>query len=388
MHHSNRREFLKTATVTGLAASAGLAADAVFTREVYAAKKGKYTLRFRRLGKTDMKVTEVGFGVMNTRDPELLKAGLDAGINWFDTSHSYMRGVNEEVLGKVLKDYGRNKVYVATKIRCDSPEPIRPRMETSLRRLQTDHVDILFMHMPNATSQILNEEHMRTFEQIKKDGLARYIGVSIHEKHVELSDAITNSRFWEALLIGYSYKSGEDVSAAIARARKAGLAVIAMKTQEKGKGYPDHGMGNISEQQAALRWVLQNKYIDTAIPGMTNFEQLEEDLAVMGMKFALLDTHEIRHFAQAPRDGYCRGVSGCTGCEGQCPYGVNIREINRCLGYEYGYRNHQLARENYDAISRVASLEKCAECGDVCTVSCVNGLDLAESVRRARNLFA
>jgi aryl-alcohol dehydrogenase-like predicted oxidoreductase len=389
MQHSNRRDFLKTAAITGVTVGAGLAADTAFTRKLYAQTKGKNTLRFRELGKTGIKVTEVGFGVMNTRDPELIKAGLDAGINWFDTAHGYMKGVNEETLGKVLKETGRKDIFVATKVHAKGRDgkTVREMMETSLKRLQMNHVDIMFMHMPDEVPEITVEQHMKAFEQAKKDGLARFIGVSIHTNHVALADAITNSKFWEALLIGYNHRSEPEVTKAIERARKAGLAVIAMKTQDKGKGFANHNMGNINTQQAALKWVLQNKYVDTTIPGVTNFEQLEENVAVMGMQLSLLDSHEMHRFAKAPRDGYCRGVTGCTGCQGQCPFGVEICELNRCLGYAYGYGDLRLARENYAELPASSHVEVCGDC-DVCQVKCVNGLDLTDSIRRAGELFA
>ncbi len=320
---------------------------------------------------------------------ELIKAGLDAGINWFDTAHGYMNGVNEQVLGKVLKDFGRKKVYVATKVHAvgRDAKTVRQMMETSLKRLQMDYVDILYMHMPDESAQIMNEEHMKVFEQAKKDGLARFIGVSIHKNQAELCDTITNSKFWESVLIGYNYKSGIEVTKAIERARKAGLSVIAMKTQDKNKGYPNHNMGDISIQQAALKWVLQNKYVDTTIPGVKAFEEIEEDLAVMGMKLALLESHEMHRHVEAPRDGYCRGVSGCTGCQGQCPFGVDVCEVNRCIEYAYGYKNLALAHENYTQLPPSSRVDICGKC-DECTVKCVNGLNLTENIRRAKELFA
>ena len=93
MNNSNRREFLKNAAAGGLVVGAGLAAVSLFPRRIFAQniKKGGQ-LVYRELGSTGLKVTEVAFGVMNTRDPELVQAGLDAGINFFDTAHGYMNG--------------------------------------------------------------------------------------------------------------------------------------------------------------------------------------------------------------------------------------------------------------------------------------------------------
>ncbi|MDP2981993.1 MAG: aldo/keto reductase [Candidatus Latescibacter sp.] len=390
MQHSSRREFLKKTAVTGLIAGAGLSASGLFPRRIFAQDKkqdGKPTLR--KLGSTGLEVSEVGFGVMNTRDPELVKAGLDAGINYFDTAHGYMNGVNEQVLGEVLKQAGRNKVLVATKVHCKgrSADDVRQMMELSLKRLQTDHVEIMFMHMPQNSSEIMIEEHMKVFEKAKKDGLCRFIGVSTHTNHADTIATAVNSKFWEAVTVGYNHQSPDEVTAAIEKARKAGLAIIAMKTQVKGKGYPDHKMGDISSQQAALKWVLQNKYVDTTIPGVRNFEEIAENVAVMGMKMSFFDRRTLYKHAENLKGAYCRGAAGCTGCQDQCPKGVEICELNRCLGYAYGYEDLRLAKENYAQLPPASRVERCSDCGE-CVVKCVSGLDLTDSVRRARKLFA
>jgi uncharacterized protein len=390
MKNSNRREFLKKTAATGLIAGAELAAVSLFPRRIFAEDKKKGgELVYRELGSTGLKVTEVSFGVMNTRDPELIQAGFDAGMNYFDTAHGYMNGVNEEVLGEVLKKNGRNKAYIATKVHCKgrNAAEVRRMIELSLKRLQTDHVELLFMHMPEHGSEIMVEEYMKVFEKAKKDGLCRFIGVSTHKNHAETINAAVDSKFWEAVLVGYNYQSPKNVTTAIERARKAGLAVIAMKTQADGAGYPGHKMGNISSQQAALKWVLQNKNVDTAIPGVRTFEQFTENIAVMGMKMSFFDRKTLIRHAENLKGNYCRGVAGCTECGGQCPFGVDICDLNRCLGYAYGYGNLALARENYERLSLSSRVERCSNC-DECLVKCANGIDLSDTVRRARELFA
>ena len=120
---------------------------------------------------------------------------------------------------------------------------------------------------------------------------------------------------------------------------------------------------------------------------MTTFEQLAEDLSVMSMKISLDGTYDLNRYSQSPDGTNCRGVSGCTGCMEQCPKGVEICEINRCLGYAYGYGDIELAHENYRELSMSSRIEICDDC-DECLVKCVNGLNLTESVSRARKLFA
>ena len=173
----------------------------------------------------------------------------------------------------------------------------------------------------------------------------------------------------------------------IEKARKAGIAIIAMKTLLKGSGYPDHKMGNITNNQAALRWVLDDKNVDTTIPGMTSFEQLQENLPVMGMRTSLHDSHELYRIGQNLNGLYCRGVAGCTGCLHKCPKGVEVSDINRCVGYAYGYGDIELASENYRDLPYENHIDVCADC-DECVVKCVNGLNLTENIRKAKELFA
>jgi predicted aldo/keto reductase-like oxidoreductase len=325
---------------------------------------------------------------MNTRNAELINAAIEAGINYIDTAHGYMRGENEKIVGSVVKNK-RDKVFLTTKVhaREKTPKEIREMMELSLQRLQTDYVDCMLSHMPSTREDVLIEEHLKTFEQAKKDGICRFIGVSTHRNQAEIIDAAVETKLFDAVLVGYNVTSPADLRPAIERARNAGLATIAMKTQVKGTGYTDHDMGNITPNQAALKWVLQDRFVDTTIPGMTAFEHLTEDLSVMGMSLSFNDRRELQRFGQSLEGTYCRGVAGCTGCTGQCPKGVDICELNRCLGYAYGYGDRELAQENYDALPSSCHVEVCSDC-EKCLVKCVNGLDLTQSVFRARELFA
>lgn len=156
------------------------------------------------------------------------------------------------------------------------------------------------------------------------------------------------------------------------------------------KPFPDirpDKSGKVTNQQALLRWVLDNPNVDTVIPGIASFDHIADDIAVMGTKLGTNDLDVIERYAQEIRNRYCRGIAGCTGCKDQCPYGVAVHELNRCVNYAYGYDDIELARENYRGLPRTARVDVCVNCSE-CVVKCVNGLDLNTTVRRARELFA
>jgi len=389
MGMASRRGFIQSIAAGSAVIGAGMTSSGCASRRIAGkAPNGDHAVVLRELGSTGYKASEVGFGAMNTRNEELIHAAIDSGINYLDTAHGYMRGENERIVGRVMKTK-RDKVFLVTKVhaRDKTPAEVRTMMETSLKRLGVDYVDCMFMHMPPTSEEAFGSYHPEAFVKAKEDGLCRFIGVSTHQNQADILNASTEHGTFDLVLVGYNYESPPEIKTAIARARKSGIGIIGMKTQLKGKGWVDHNMGDITINQAALKWVLQDPNVDTTIPGMTTFEQLAEDLSVMGMKLSFNDRMELNRYGERLEGSYCHGVAGCTGCSEQCPKGVRICEVNRCLGYAYGYGDVDLARENYDSLPRECRVDVCDDC-DECKITCVHGLNLTENIRKARALFA
>ena len=377
----NRRDFLKIGMIGTTSALVGWETKAF-------AAKGPFVFPapvYRTLGRTGLRITIVSFGAMLTPEAEVMRVAFEHGINYVDTARRYMGGRNEEIVGQALKGL-RDKVYLATKISPSSKtkNDMFRDVETSLKALGTDYVDVIQLHNLSSKDRVFDPESREALVKLREQGKVRFFGVTTHTNQAEVVNALVDDkdRFFDTALVGYNFKSAKDLTAAIARAAQANIGVIAMKTQAG--GYETDALGPISPHQAALKWVLQNKHITAAIPGMRDMSHLREDVSVMGMQFGFLDELILKRYGTALKPFYCHL---CGVCEPSCPNHVAISTINRSLMYEEAYKCPDLARTTYGEIPPSASAARCLSCS-VCVAKCVNGLNIAAKMERARTLLA
>jgi uncharacterized protein len=396
----DRRQFLRDMSVS--MAGAGLMLNALdgscARAAVPAAVQNRNTMamEYRDLGKTGMKVSAISFGVMTLTDPAVLFKALDLGINYFDTAWMYQNGRNEELLGKVLKEYGRKKVYVATKIApvysfrakdimpMEKPEKMEEKMEQSLKRLQTDCVDVLFLHNIVKPEWATYEPMLKFLEKMKKQGKARFVGISFHEGSTlaNVVQAGLQAQAYDVFLASLNFKSPVEHIEALKKARQKNIGIIAMKTQAG--GYQDARRGVLSPFQAALAWVLQKDFVDCAIPGMVNIDQVVENTAAAGKKLGWSERKVLNTYYSSISDRFC---IRCGECAGTCPYETAISTINRALMYYEGYGDKELARSTYQSLACGEDAASCILCRDrVCR--CANGINIAERMRYAHRLLA
>ncbi len=345
------------------------------------AVKNKVTLQYRNLGKTGLKVTEVAYGAMRTTDAAVLEYALDLGINLVDTAHVYQGGNNEIMVGKVVSKR-RKDVVLCTKIVPESRSNMIQAFEKSLKRLNTDYVDVLYFHSMKEIEDIHHPEALDLFTNWKKEGKARFIGFSTHSNEAELLDQAARDKFWEVILVAYNFKKESKLTEAIHKASAAGIGIVAMKTQAG--GYQTDTMGNLSPHQASLKWVLQNPDVHTSIPSMATFSELEENIQVMGKKMGWLDRKTLDRYGRSIEGQFCKG---CNACQNTCPHGVDIPEVNRCIMYIEGYRDVQLGKFNYQQLPQDKNAKPCTQCSS-CTAQCSNGIDLRKRMPAAHGLFA
>jgi uncharacterized protein len=371
-----RRKFIKGASSAVL----GLAAAPFWNANLSFAEVG--ARQYRTLGKTGLKVTAVSMGVMNCSDPAVLRRALDLGINFYDTANSYMAGRNEELVGKVFRGK-RDKVLIETKIHFHSSEKENRRsLETSLRRLQTDYVDVLLAHNLKSPHEVSNPALIEFLRMMKKEGKARFTGFSSHSDMASLLTEAAKSNSHDVALVSYNFTHSSKLKEAVASAAKSGIGVVAMKTQAG--GYKAKDMGGLNPHQAALRYVLMDHNVSAAIPGVTTIEQIEQCAAIMGTALSRKDVDELRQYQSHLQGRIC---TMCGGCIGECPHEVAHTDILRTIMYHEGYKNDTLAKVALRTSDTLKKIKQCSECSS-CAVTCTRGLDIQAKIKSAYHMFS
>jgi uncharacterized protein len=374
-----RRKFIKGASSAVL----GLAAAPFWNVNLSFADSGtSLTPEYRILGKTGLKVTAVSMGVMNCSDPAVLHRAFDLGINFYDTAHVYMGGKNEELVGKVFRGK-RDKVLIQTKFRVNASEKEnRQSVETSLRRLQTDYVDVLLAHSLKIPSEVTDPALIEFLRAMKKEGKARFTGFSSHTDMAPLLREAAKSDLHDVALVSYNFTHANELKEAVASAAKSGIGVVAMKTQAG--GYKAKDMAGLNPHQAALKYVLMDQHVSLAIPGVTTIEQIEECAAVMGKALSNNDLGALRQYQSHLQGRIC---TMCGGCIGECPHGVAHSDFLRAVMYHDGYNNDKLAEEVLRTGDALEKIKQCSECSS-CAVTCRRGVNIHAQIKAVYQMFA
>lgn len=405
--HVSRRGFLKNAA--GLAAAPLLAASPLKAAAGAGKTTDNATLITRTLGRTGLKAPIVGLGVMNADNPALVQHAFEKGVRHFDTAAYYQRGQNEAMIGRVLKEVGgRKETVIATKVFIPPNRRTMPDSEVkdfylktaeeSMKRLQTDYLDILYSHNVGETGWLQNEGVLQALRTLKEQGKARFIGFSTHENMTEVIDATAGSLPYEVILTTYNYSLDEDeaLEAALLKAEAKGIGLIAMKTQCQQGWYRDAietANNNMFKRYytgalmntALLKWALGRPLIAWAVPGCTTFAQMDEDFTVAS---SLDLTPEEVKFLQdrnikAGMDAVCKL---CRECADQCPRGVDIAGLLRVHMYAASYGNFAHARQVLADIPTDRGLSACADCGR-CQAECRSRVDIPRRIGELKTIF-
>lgn len=379
MSTASRRTFL----------AAGLSVPAAGLASVRSSGTAFYqaggSLPVRTIGKTGLKVTRLGYGCMITSDPSVIARAVDMGITYFDTARGYQQGNNERMVGTVLKDV-RNRITLSSKSQARTKAEAMQHLETSLKELGTDHLDIWYMHARDSADAI-TDECLEAWTAAKKEGKIRHIGVSTHNPNA-IADRVLNAGIFEVVLVQYNFTSGAAVESALKRFSDAGLGLVGMKVvapvAPRGRGGAASPPPAPGKAEAALKWVLKNPLIDTIIPSMTDMDQLEANYRAALQKFGPDDEKLLARVNEEIRPYYCRA---CQACSGKCPQGLPVSDVIRYASYTDFYGEYSLGREHFLALPERLRQVRCADCSG-CTIQCPNGVHVRERLIRAQELYA
>jgi len=256
-------------------------------------------MKERRLGRTDLRVSEIGFGcwaiggnaygpVRDEDSLEALAAAWDAGVTFFDTADTYGEGHSEEILGKFLKNKPRDRRTIATKCGWDFYKPsqkpasflsgapeklnhaghrknfhadyVRFACEQSLKRLKVDAIDLYQLHNPSL-ELIRQGDLADVLEDLKKEGKIRFIGVSVHTEAEALA-AIEDPRF-QAIQVIFNLLDQRMATKVFPEAEKKDVGVIVREPLASGllsgKYAPAH---EFPKEDHRRRWVPEKREAD------------------------------------------------------------------------------------------------------------------------------
>ena len=363
----------------------------------------------RTLGKTGIKIPVVSMGVMNADNPALVKRAFELGIRHFDTAAGYQKGRNEEMVGRVLKELkAREQTIIATKINPGRPEILDQmgdkliekdfleRLDQSLARLQTDYVDILYIHGVSDPLMLKRPGLLAALDKATKSKKARFVGFSTHQRMADCLEAAALTDHFDVILTAINYSMFDDnaLLEAMKKAAAAGIGLVAMKTQCKQSWYRDGGPESSKSyydgtliNAALLKWALRLESVATAVPGYTTFQQLDMDWPVA---YDLEYTPEEVKFlsdrnVRLAMGSVCRQ---CAGCVGTCPRGVDVPALLRAHMYAASYGNFLQARQTLAEIQPEAGLKNCVDCHQGCKAACVRGVCIARRLEELKTIFA
>lgn len=331
-----------------------------------------------QLGNTGLKICRVGFGgipiqrLTVAEAQRLIHEALEKDINFFDTSRIYTD--SEAKLGHALAG-NRNRAAIASKTYSRDADGARRDLETSLKELGTDHVEIYQCHNVSTEwdlEKILGPGGaLEALEHAREQGLVQFVGITGHKPWI-LEKALEAYPF-ATLQVPVNIIEQSSLEKLIPAARAKGLGIIAMK--------PVAG-GALREVELNLRFVLSSG-VDVVIPGMDDPAQVTQNLAILDRPLPLTSQEMQRLEKEKERlgDHFCRRCEYCM----PCPEGLNIPLLHLMEGYYFRYNLKEWSLERLAGMNR--TFTDCTACG-VCVNRCPYNLNMPELFKSAAERIA
>ena len=313
-----------------------------------------------RLGKTDLEVNKIGFGALplQRRDMkdsvEILNKAYESGIDFYDTARFYSD--SEEKLGKAFEDV-RSDIYLASKTAAESVEDFWNDLETSLKELKTDYLD-LYQHHNISFCPKSGDELAEAMAEAKEEGLIKHIGITTHK--ITIANEALESGIYETLQYPFSYLSGDEEIKLVQKCQDMDVGFIAMKAM---------GGGLLKNSKASFAYMNQFSNV-LPIWGIQYMEELEEFLSYpqnLTLNDELKDI--IENDKKELGDDFCRGCGYCM----PCPEDISISFCARMSLWIRRFPTEPYLTEEFQEM--MEATKNCVECFS-CVEKCPYELEI------------
>lgn len=335
---------------------------------------------------------------------ELIQYAVDNGVTYYDSSFTYHNGQSEVVMGEALEGSRRNKVVIATKQRYptmqNSKDVMRRNLETTLKRLRTDYIDLYLIHNVNINEWegVKQLGVVDEYEKFKAEGMIKDIGFSYHGDLALFKEVMA---YYDFAMCQFQYNllmsDRELPTEGLELAYKKGTAVVVMEPLRGGglASAPDdvlevYNRCNIKRTPAewGLRYVMDRPEVSVVLSGMSTLEQLKENIETFSAPDAVpycLTENEKQILADARTTYLNRQSIPCTSCEYcmPCPQGVNIPDLFTKYNEGYRFGKFDNARRSY-MFSKSSNSDgsHCVACGE-CLAKCPQEINIIEEIAKA-----
>lgn len=375
---------------------------------------------YKKFGKSGVQVSALGFGAMRLpmqpsgddkpkyvdydKAVPLLQKAFELGVNYLDTAPYYCFSDSEVAVGKALKGW-RDKVYLSTKnpVEDDSYDNWMKRLESSLKKLDTDYID--FYHMWGISLKSFREKidikggPIDAAKKALDEGTIKYLSFSFHDDPENMIPII-DSGYFSSVLLQYNFLDRKNEES-MAYAKEKGLGTVIMNPVGGGRlgvasdviqGLLDRK--RVSTAELALRYVLTNPNADVALSGMENMDMLTENVEVASQSGHLTEDEKVKIEKMVEENKklselYCTGCNYCL----PCPQDVNIPYVFKIMNNHRVYGLTDFAKKEYRFLytpydKRYNSWEKeygidasnCSECG-ACEAKCPQKIKIIEQLK-------
>jgi len=399
-----RREFMKTVGLAGLAVAGSGVTGAIAAPEPPAAGVKPETMPKRKLGKTGVDVSILNLGGMfdTINNQLLLKQAVKWGVTFWDTAEGYGNGMSEEGMGRFFSrnPEARKEIFLVTKLEAKGGN-FTGRLDKCLKRLQTDHVDLFFIHSLTGIAE-MTPANKDWAAEMKKAGKFKFFGFSTHTNMEDCLLGAAKLDWVDAVMFTYNFQvmNTPKMQDAVDACVKAGVGLVSMKSQAGRPGTPHVASEAKSEiadrflkrgftdKQAKLKIVWENPQIASICSQMPNLTILSANVAAARdqTKLAREEFDSLRRYALETKADYCAGCGKI--CREAVGGAVPVNEVMRCLMYHQYYGEPELARLTFAGLPEEVRQQLTEVDYSRAEQACPQGLAIAALMRQAMEMLA